>query len=523
MDTMRGHFGSLAGSESYDPADEDIGHPVPPLPVGQDERRMQVRAYNHWAGLLGDRSYPAIDDLELEALPDFGPYSVLLDFTNGTANPGIVYIGAELAAECGVSGEELQALSDVPPQSLLTRITEQYMQILASQAPIGFEAEFVNQRGATILYRGILMPFSSDDDTIDFIYGVINWKELADAQAADELLLEIDQALEPAPVANALGAGASATVPANDLADESHAGAAAHGLPMPAFGYDENQAQDKGRPAWAGLAPEEENEDEDPDEDETGAGASFGSLLKMPLSMPRPGEKAAVALPESGADEMAFAAPEPLEPDTPELDPAEMGLDDWLAAARDMAAVASGSEDRTRRALYEAIGRAYDFSLAAAEAPADFQRLLAEASLAMQDRAPMTPVVKLVFGAGYDRTRLTEYAAALSHAHRLRLPLGTLGAFLGEHEGGLKGVVRAERRLRKEEAGKVAEPAGTPGRTIARKLRALPARDFAAIDPAGCEFALVMIRRSGTGEVALLGEVPADGALVERAARRLIG
>ena len=75
------------------------------------------------------------------------------------------------------------------------------MQILANQAPIGFEAEFINQRGAAILYRGILLPFSSDDDTIDFIYGVINWKEMADAATADELLLEIDQALhDTAPV-----------------------------------------------------------------------------------------------------------------------------------------------------------------------------------------------------------------------------------------------------------------------------------------------------------------------------------
>lgn len=55
------------------------------------------------------------------------------------------------------------------------------MQILANQAPIGFEAEFVNQRGSTILYRGILLPFSSDDHAIDF-NGVINWKELADQQ-----------------------------------------------------------------------------------------------------------------------------------------------------------------------------------------------------------------------------------------------------------------------------------------------------------------------------------------------------
>src|SRR3546814_1535365 len=65
-------------------------------------------------------------------------------------------------------------------------------------APIGFEAEFVNQRGVEILYRGILMPFSSDDDTIDFIYGVISWKEIASRDLTDELVLEVGQALRSA-------------------------------------------------------------------------------------------------------------------------------------------------------------------------------------------------------------------------------------------------------------------------------------------------------------------------------------
>src|SRR5688572_11251165 len=165
MDTMRGNFGSLAESGSYDQADEDTGREAPPAAIGQDERRMQVRAYNHWAGLLADRNFPSIEDLAPETLPDFGPYSVLLDFTNGIEDPAVRYLGAELAVECDAPVGITQ-LSDVPSRSLLTRITDHYMQILANQAPIGFEAEFVNQRGLTILYRGILLPYSSDDDTI---------------------------------------------------------------------------------------------------------------------------------------------------------------------------------------------------------------------------------------------------------------------------------------------------------------------------------------------------------------------
>jgi hypothetical protein len=188
-----------------------------------------------------------------------------------------------------------------------------------------------------------------------------------------------------------------------------------------------------------------------------------------------------------------------------------------------MAAAACTSEDRTRLALYEAIGRAYDFSLAATQVPEEFDELLVDAGLTVQDRAPMTPVVKLVFGADYDKTRLTEYAAALTHAHRLELPQGALGEYLAHAEGGLKGVVKAERRLRREETGQPVEAPDAPRHALAKKLRALPAQDFAAIPGEGQEFALVMIRRTDEGMVEVLGEVPDDVALVEKAARRLLG
>jgi len=533
MDTTHGSFGAMAESAGYDHADDETGHETPPAAIGQDERRMQVRAYNLWASLLGNRNYPAIDDLEPDNLPDFGPYSVLLDFTAGIENPGIAYLGEKLAEECGVSGHDLETLADVPPRSLLTRITDHYMQILANHAPIGFEAEFVNQRSATILYRGILLPFSVDDDAIDFIYGVINWKELADAHAADELLLEIDQALEASfdntsatPLPREDGppltdwADGPGSLAANDLDPHPVTTGA---LPVPTFGLARRTDVSSSDDPFTLAGPDDDGAifDEVEDEGEEEESHGYGSLLKMPLELSRSAEKPQVAL-ESFDDTDASEVVANVETFA-EIDPDGMGLGDWLAAARDLANAARGSEDRTRGALYQAIGRAYDFSLAAADAPDEFRELLADAELTAQDRAPMTPVVKLVFGADYDKTRLTEYAAALNHAHRLELPFGTLGEFLSRHEGGLKGVVNAERQLRKEETGKTVEPREGPREALARKLRELPAQGFDAIAADGPEFALVMVRRSGDGEIVVLGEVPQDVVMIERAAKRLIG
>lgn len=170
--------------------DDDIGHESPPVGVGQDERRMQVRAYNYWTSLLGSRNFPQIGDLISGETPDFAENAVVLDFSNSSENPAVTKLGKKLAEECGAN-TTIKRMSDIPGRSLLSRITDHYMQILTNQAPIGFEAEFINLRGKTVVYRGILLPFSSDGETIRHVMGVINWKELADPVTTAELIREL--------------------------------------------------------------------------------------------------------------------------------------------------------------------------------------------------------------------------------------------------------------------------------------------------------------------------------------------
>ena len=464
MDDLRGRLSDMVPyDEGRDPdfGDDEATREPPPAAIGQDERRMQVRAYNFWASMLEDRNFPLVNQIDPDNLPDFGPHSVLLDFTGGIDNPGVVFLGDQLAAECGAEGP-IRHLADVPRLSLLSRITDHYMQILANQAPIGFEAEFVNQRGATILYRGILLPFAKAGDEIDFIYGVINWKELADQNTTDELLLQIDQVLETVPDIS------RGMAPLNEWADGP--------LDGDADVLELDTPFDPEHLVWPS----------------TDAAPSSREIGDAPLSA---GE---------GEDSNA------------------MGLADWLASARELVEVARGSEDRSRQALYAAIGRAYDFSLAAAGDPEALQEMLEDAGLILQERAPLTPVVKLVFGADYDKTRLAEYALVLGYAHRLGLPCGALADHLAQAPGGLKGLVTGERRLRRDEAGKAVSSREAPRKAIQRKLRKLAHQPLAQVASEGSEFTLLLARRLESGEVVLLGEVGDDVPLLERAARKLV-
>lgn len=66
MDTYRGSYLDSNAADDWPEVEfgeEETPREPPPSPIGQDERRMQVRAYNHWASLLDDRNFPSIGDI----------------------------------------------------------------------------------------------------------------------------------------------------------------------------------------------------------------------------------------------------------------------------------------------------------------------------------------------------------------------------------------------------------------------------------------------------------------------------
>jgi hypothetical protein len=171
------------------------------------------------------------------------------------------------------------------------------------------------------------------------------------------------------------------------------------------------------------------------------------------------------------------------------------------------------ADARSRSALYRALGHAYDFAVAADAEPADYAEILEDAGLKAQERAPMTPIVKLIFGVDYDKTRLTEFAAALAYAKRVDVPQGELAAFLDRFSGGLKGVVQAERRERR--------PAAKPDPASAARTALGAAQPIAYldIDAEGEDFVLLIARREPDGRLAVIAPVPADKPLIDRAVR----
>jgi hypothetical protein len=328
------------------------------------------------------------------------------------------------------------------------------------------------------------MPFSSDGDTIDFIYGVINWKDLGEG-------------FEPPPVI-------SAELPPlepqmDELEDDDVLELSSADALEP--GEDDTLAQ----LVPAQPEPEFQGSDEVPGADAVPFAVPHLSWEDGPLADPHPG-------PELELEPEPLAEADEEEAPAIELD-ADAGLADRLWAARESAEVCKQADGRSRVALYRALAMAYDFAVATKRVPEEYSEILEDAGVKSQARAPMTPIVKLVFGVEYDKTRLTEFAAALSYAERQRVDFGGFQQFVEEADGGLKGLVAEERKARRP--GKPAEDKVEAGK---HALRAAPSIPLAQL-PTNQEFALVLTRRNADG-IHEVVDVVADSSMLERALRR---
>src|SRR3954451_699499 len=498
MDSYREHSSDFDLPVSETASADDVA-----AAIGTDERRMHVRAYNYWVSLLEGRDFPSIDDLESSDVEDFGAHSVLLDFTCGRDNPAVPDIGADMLDGCELT-DDTRTISDVLPCSLLSHLTDHYMQIIANRAPIGFEAEFVNQREENICYRGILMPFSSDGDAIDFIYGVINWKTVAETSLAEtvapnatddeplpvedipELILEhvVETELQEPIAADA----EDEPLPVEDIPELVLEQVVQIEVEEPVAAEAEYGEQ-AGHPAW-----------------EDGPSSDLG-FAPVPAAVEQPQPPVHFAWQDGplsdedsdGLDELVLDE--------------SAGLADRLWAARETAESVKAGEGRTRASLYRALSLADDFAVAAQQSPDEYAELLEESGVKAQARAPMTPIVKLVFGIDYDKARLTEFAAALSYAQRQEIASGAFRDFIEKQPGGLKALVAAERQARRPDA----KP-DTRGDAARAKLRTAPPISLAEV-PSEEEFAVIITRRGADGShepVAIID----DEALVERAIRR---
>lgn len=122
------------------------------------------------------------------------------------------------------------------------------------------------------------------------------------------------------------------------------------------------------------------------------------------------------------------------------------------------------NHNRSRDSLYNILTAIYEFHATCETSPNAYAELVKEHDLKIQSRAPFTPILKICLGKDYDKTRLTEYAAALGIARYMNIDIDEFHAFIKNFPGGIKGCVKEMRVIRKH---------GASGNITARKTRSI--------------------------------------------------
>ena len=283
------------------------------------ERRLTVRLFNYWNKIREDRAFPPRAIIRFDDVPGLYEFGFTMSVGEGESSLTLHYLGTALREhiDLGLDSNAIQTSDNKTLSQSLNRSFRRYVKVMERKEPVAFESEGFDSPGVQFAYRVVMLPFSEDNEQIDFILGAITYKE--------------------------------------KLSETT-------------------------------LSPDSE------------------SNLARSLR------------------------------ECQEL------VSDWRA-----------EETKSRAILYGTLERAYAFQFEALEDSKSYEALCVAAGINHQPRAPFTPLIKLIFGKEYDRTRISEYAACLSYAKRIGQEPGTLRDLIEATEGGIKGCVKAERVARRDE------------------------------------------------------------------------
>ncbi|MDG1858305.1 MAG: hypothetical protein P8I94_04335, partial [Emcibacteraceae bacterium] len=280
------------------------------------------------------------------------------------------------------------------------------------------------------LYRGILLPFSDNGEDINFVLAGVRW--ILEKEAADN-------ADQPS---------------VEDLMSMITAGRD--------DGYDD--APEEEPLIEPEIAPiEEEIEEEAPSEDETrltlpdSQEAKFDALGKQlnsdaadePVEAPIETNEEIAPEEASPIDDVSIPEPADEEPISTNEQALQSDLKKELKIITKFIKKEDGHHNRSRDSLYNILTAIYDFYHKCDASSEEYLELVSKHDLKVQERAPFTPVLKMCLGKKYDKTRLTEYAAALNIAKHLGISIDDFHDFIKDFPGGIKGCVKEMRAVRK--------------------------------------------------------------------------
>ena len=141
------------------------------------ERRLVLRLMAYWDDMRGDSLLPVAADIDPEVLGDDWAHCYLLEARYPAIHSEFKHIGSIFDPEMPEGG--IDTMLECPHGTLLHAATHYLDRVLQKKVPISLGGA-ASLGPDEVIYRSVLLPFSSDGETIDHVLGGANYKVTID-------------------------------------------------------------------------------------------------------------------------------------------------------------------------------------------------------------------------------------------------------------------------------------------------------------------------------------------------------
>lgn len=146
---------------------------TPPTAPAQTEQRLTFRLLSYWNRIRGDRAMPSLSDVNIREITELWYFSFTIDVRE--ADHRFHYFGSSLTDifHEDYTGRSVQ--ESMNEDIMVNNTIGFYDRAVQSREPV-MEAASFYMEGGEVRYRSIIVPLSSDGQTVDFLIGTTNYK-----------------------------------------------------------------------------------------------------------------------------------------------------------------------------------------------------------------------------------------------------------------------------------------------------------------------------------------------------------
>ncbi|MBN8531424.1 MAG: PAS domain-containing protein [Alphaproteobacteria bacterium] len=146
-----------------------------PLKTTGQERRITFRLLSYWNRIRADREMPSLGDVNVDEITEIWHFSFVIDISKGLDEARFHYFGPELVNIFEANHTDELLRHAMEQDTKLENTLGFYPKVVERRAPVSESSEFFLEN-KEVRYRSLIVPFSGDGKTIDYLMGTTNYK-----------------------------------------------------------------------------------------------------------------------------------------------------------------------------------------------------------------------------------------------------------------------------------------------------------------------------------------------------------